>query len=919
MSRVAIITMVQAADLPHALASLASARRMRPETGIHLVLLNDPPDNGVAEQLRAASGAEILVAGRNLGVAGGRNRLIREARARGAEFVLSIDDDILAPPDFVSLLGSEFAALAAAGRNPGILTPATLDFHAVAGALYSAEEIATIHAGVFVATPATDKVRTLLARREKRRARDIYHMGIADWRGAYFYAGGAADHAIQHIYQVRPERLSGAEAHLRHAKGAWDFVIDGADPIPIDTAPGGICFYPIALAEKIGFNDESFNPFGFEDADFALRAGKAGFQHFCAPRAIAIHDIAGRLSERPIAVLRATQGKMAGAFVRKHAEGREKAAAFAALTRRAVEQTTLAELAQRENGEALRTPRRLEALLAYLANAIAFVLPPRRDERPEAKTLLQRVEALFAAAIPGGDSLPVRRDVDGFELGGADGGVLAAARVLAVEDGGHRVSMSIARAHVAKRFLPPLAAAAFGGAANFDLDLTLLIGASSAVAERFTIAAAPAGFRAAGSGRFRREMGEGGAATLRVEDFKAVVEDAGGLPRVVRLLAEVERLSPAAYLKQLVGETDSAALRRWLRGETAAIEATFSATIDGAPGPIRVAASFAEPAGAPANPVLAGLWTDEAEPLKTPPPPDESPQRPLERTPMTFRSLVSRLVADDPSVAPYPESYDPPKALRLARRARYYSAARGVPLTPNEAKIVAFRDRHQGERAFIIGNGPSLNNIDLTRLKNEATFGVNAIYLNREKMGFLPTHHIVEDVFVAEDRAAEINALSGPHKWYGHYLRYCLKQTPDVCWLNVACDYRNYPGFPHFSTNAARIVWVGGTVSYIALQLAYHMGFKEVILVGFDHSYSIPKEAKVDGRAITSTSDDPNHFHPDYFGKGYRWHDPRVDRMEKAYVNARRAYEAAGRKVINATAGGHLEVFERRDFDSLFS
>ena len=94
-------------------------------------------------------------------------------------------------------------------------------------------------------------------------------------------------------------------------------------------------------------------------------------------------------------------------------------------------------------------------------------------------------------------------------------------------------------------------------------------------------------------------------------------------------------------------------------------------------------------------------------------------------------------------------------------------------------------------------------------------------------MGFLPTHHIVEDVFVAEDRADEINSLTGPTKWFGNYLRYCLNERSDVCWMNVACDYREYPDFPHFSQNAARLVWVGGTVSYIAMQLAYFYGFRE--------------------------------------------------------------------------------------------
>jgi hypothetical protein len=73
------------------------------------------------------------------------------------------------------------------------------------------------------------------------------------------------------------------------------------------------------------------------------------------------------------------------------------------------------------------------------------------------------------------------------------------------------------------------------------------------------------------------------------------------------------------------------------------------------------------------------------------------------------------------------------------------------------------------------------------------------------------------------------------------------------------------------------------------------------------------------GNTITSTRADVNHFHADYFGEGKRWHLPRVDRMERAYVRARNTFEADGRRILNATKGGRLEVFPRVDYDELVS
>src|SRR5699024_10081487 len=58
----------------------------------------------------------------------------------------------------------------------------------------------------------------------------------------------------------------------------------------------------------------------------------------------------------------------------------------------------------------------------------------------------------------------------------------------------------------------------------------------------------------------------------------------------------------------------------------------------------------------------------------------------------------------------------------------------------NLAKLARFAGRHAGQRCFIIGNGPSLAKMDLGPLRGEVTFGMNRIYLLRDKIGFLPTY-----------------------------------------------------------------------------------------------------------------------------------------------------------------------------------
>ncbi|MGH8563685.1 MAG: 6-hydroxymethylpterin diphosphokinase MptE-like protein [Gammaproteobacteria bacterium] len=236
-------------------------------------------------------------------------------------------------------------------------------------------------------------------------------------------------------------------------------------------------------------------------------------------------------------------------------------------------------------------------------------------------------------------------------------------------------------------------------------------------------------------------------------------------------------------------------------------------------------------------------------------------------------------------------------------------------------RLRELRRQYAGKgRCFIIGNGPSLNRTDLTKLCDEVTFGVNGLFLKFDEMGFSPTFYVVEDHLVAEDRAQEINAIKGPLKLFPFHLAYCLDEGPDTLFFN----HRPRPsptGF-EFSTDASRITYTGCTVTFTCMQLAFYLGFPEIYLVGVDASYEIPKTVERHDHygvaVLDMQGDDPNHFHPDYFGKGYRWHDPQVDKMVAAYEEARRVTEARGVRIRNATIGGKLEVFERVDYESLF-
>jgi hypothetical protein len=223
-------------------------------------------------------------------------------------------------------------------------------------------------------------------------------------------------------------------------------------------------------------------------------------------------------------------------------------------------------------------------------------------------------------------------------------------------------------------------------------------------------------------------------------------------------------------------------------------------------------------------------------------------------------------------------------------------------------KLRLLKDTHKGERCFIIGNGPSLKNTDLKKLHNEFTIGMNRFYMAFSELGFSTSCLLTVNDLVIEQCANDLRALSIPTfvSWRG---RKWITPSPNLHYLYTSYD------LPRFSGNAAGRLWEGSTVTFVAMQLAFHLGFKQVILIGVDHYYTTTGTPNT---TVTSTGDDPNHFHPEYFGKGFRWQLADLRGNEIGYTIARDAYTRDGREILDATVGGKLSIFPKVDYESLF-
>ena len=261
------------------------------------------------------------------------------------------------------------------------------------------------------------------------------------------------------------------------------------------------------------------------------------------------------------------------------------------------------------------------------------------------------------------------------------------------------------------------------------------------------------------------------------------------------------------------------------------------------------------------------------------------------------------------NAAPAPLWQAASRARYALQRAAMWPAAAFHPWRRASIRRLAeLKDAHRGQRCFIIGNGPSLKETDLSRLRGEFTFGMNRIYLLFPELGFTTTYFLSVNSLVIEQCAAEIARLPIP-RFLSWRSRRFVRPDEDTIFLHTT-----YSG-PKFATDARGRLWEGATVTNVALQLAYHMGFSQAILIGVDHNFSAQGKPNA---TVVSQGEDRDHFHAGYFGKGFRWQLPDLETSERGYHMARQAYEGDGRQVLDATVGGKLQVFPKVDYGALF-
>lgn len=221
-------------------------------------------------------------------------------------------------------------------------------------------------------------------------------------------------------------------------------------------------------------------------------------------------------------------------------------------------------------------------------------------------------------------------------------------------------------------------------------------------------------------------------------------------------------------------------------------------------------------------------------------------------------------------------------------------------------KIRSLKNSKEGERCFIVGSGPSLDINQLNALINEDSFGANRIYKMFNNTLWRPNYYVIQDRYdetkgVYEKLDVEYFFVSDFY-WKEHGMN-----NPKAICFHINRTLKQTHDLP-FSEDVSKYVQAASTVTFSMIQFAAYMGYKEIFLVGMDHTYA---NVTNDKGVIIQRNNVKSHAFDDEKPNEVV---ANISYMEDAYRAARNYCESHGIGIYNATIGGALEIFERKDF-----
>ena len=251
-----------------------------------------------------------------------------------------------------------------------------------------------------------------------------------------------------------------------------------------------------------------------------------------------------------------------------------------------------------------------------------------------------------------------------------------------------------------------------------------------------------------------------------------------------------------------------------------------------------------------------------------------------------------------------------------------YTSEESVLLMENK-KI---KDKHVGERCFIVGSGSSISKQDLTKLAGEIVLTVSNSFVHPAIPIIRPKYHILPTVL---EENSEFNTVEEFMMWFSEMeektfnaemffhigerselLKRGLYKNRIIHWIDYAPWNEQMP-VAEFDLVNIPGVW---SVSETAIIVALYLGFSEIYLLGFDHDW-------FNGPYVYFFDEKSEHKLKPDISKG-AFLDSEFQMRRHAYIfNKYKKLYALKQNIYNANAdlNSYVDVFPKVVYEKLFT
>jgi glycosyltransferase involved in cell wall biosynthesis len=208
-------------------------------------------------------------------------------------------------------------------------------------------------------------------------------------------------------------------------------------------------------------------------------------------------------------------------------------------------------------------------------------------------------------------------------------------------------------------------------------------------------------------------------------------------------------------------------------------------------------------------------------------------------------------------------------------------------------------------RLFIIGNAPSINDMDLSPLNKEHTFTVSRGYMLKSKGLQHATFYCICDKHSYQNYGNEID-LDFADYFFASTWTGWKRKCNNLYTFDVSSTSNGIKEYNKLQFDISKPIITGRTVVLEALQIAVYLGFKEIYFIGVDLNFATPE------RHFYKSNERENDE------KHIKWANENTQAMIENFRIADRILRRKNIRIFNAGIEGNLNSIERVEYSSLF-